>query len=309
MEHQPPPFFKKGPSPLARLAFFATLSVAAMVADSRFHYLNELRQGVSVAIYPLQQVLASPIRFAEHVWGYFSTQDQLLRENAELKRQLLEQSAQVQHAQSLQAEYEHLLALVEARRHQGERGVVAEVVHTGRNPFSRKVLVNKGSNSRIRPGMAVIDGKGVVGQVTAVGPFSSEVTLLTDKGQAVPVMVSRNGLRAIVFGAGRDGTLDVPFMPANADIQVGDLLLTSGIDGTYPRGLAVGTVSGVEQNAAYVFSRITALPAAGPDRHRFLLVLTDHPADEYPRADAELAERPDPAASSEHRKPHPGRRP
>jgi len=119
----------------------------------------------------------------------------------------------------------------------------------------------------------VIDGQGVVGQVTSVGTFTSEVTLVTEKDQSVPVMLVRNGLRAIAVGSGKDGSIDVPFMPVSADIQNGDMFVTSGIDGTYPPGLLVAQVTSVEKNAAYVFAKIAAKPAAGVVSHRYVMVL------------------------------------
>jgi rod shape-determining protein MreC len=125
--------------------------------------------------------------------------------------------------------------------------------------------------------MPVIDGAGVVGQVTQVGTFTSEVTLITEKDQSVPVMLVRNGLRAVAVGSGKGGSIDVPFMPVSADIQNNDLLVTSGIDGTYPPGLVVAVVTGVEKNAAYVFAKITAKPAAGVESHRYVMVLTSPP--------------------------------
>ena len=134
-------------------------------------------------------------------------------------------------------------------------------------------MIDKGLTHGARAGMPVIDGAGVVGQVTAVGTFTSEVTLITEKGQSVPVMILRNGLRAVAVGSGRDGTLELPFMPLSADIQNGDLFVTSGIDGTYPAGLVVAKVTTVEKNAAFMFARIVALPAAGVDHYRFVMVL------------------------------------
>ena len=152
--------------------------------------------------------------------------------------------------------------------------MLAEVLARGRNPFVRKLVLDKGLTQAIKSGMPVIDGEGVVGQVTAVGTFTSEATLLTEKDQSVPVMLTRNGLRAIAVGSGKDGSIDVPFMPVSADIQNGDLFVTSGIDGTYPAGLVVARVTAVEKNAAYVFAKITAKPAAGVDNYRFVRILT-----------------------------------
>jgi rod shape-determining protein MreC len=154
-----------------------------------------------------------------------------------------------------------------------DRGTVAEVLYSARNPFTRKVVVDKGITQGMQPGMPVIDGSGVVGQVTNVGTFTSEVTLVTEKDQSVPVMLVRNGLRAIAVGSGKDGSIDVPFMPVSADIQNGDVFVTSGIDGTYPPGLLVAQVTSVEKNAAYVFAKIVAKPAAGVENHRYVMLL------------------------------------
>ncbi len=162
----------------------------------------------------------------------------------------------------LRAEQDQLRALGGAKA-RFESGILGEVLYTARNPFTRKVVVDKGLTHGVAAGMPVIDGAGIVGQVTTVGSFTSEVTLVTEKDQSVPVMLLRNGLRAVAVGSGKDGSIDVPFMPVSADIQNNDLLVTSGIDGTYPPGLVVAVVTGVEKNAAYVFAKITAKPAAG----------------------------------------------
>jgi rod shape-determining protein MreC len=154
-----------------------------------------------------------------------------------------------------------------------ENGSIAEVLYTARNPFTRKIVVDKGLTHSIQSGMPVIDGTGVVGQITNVGTFSSEVTLVTEKDQSVPVMLTRNGLRAVAVGSGKDGSIDIPFMPVSADVQNGDVFVTSGIDGTYPPGLVVAEVTSVQKNAAYVFAKISAKPAAGVDNHRYVMVL------------------------------------
>jgi len=175
-----------------------------------------------------------------------------------------------------------------------------EILHTGRSPFTKRVVVDKGAQDGIRAGQAVIDAVGIVGQVTAVYPFSSEVTLLTEKNQAIPVLNLRNGLRAVLFGTGRDGLLDLPFIPINADVQPGDQLVTSGIDGTYPPGLAVAKVNEVERNPTYVFARITCVPAAGVGSNKFMLVLVPDPSQNAPYA----ATAP-PAEKSVDAKPRP----
>jgi rod shape-determining protein MreC len=286
MVRQPPPFFNRGPSPLTRLVFFIALSIMLMVADFRMHTLAGLRQSLSVLVYPLQQVAQSPVRLVTRTANFFTAQTQLQQENADLKQKLLEQSATAQAAQTVQAEHTQLLALHGAKSRYADRGVIVEVLYTGRNPFSRKIIVNKGSNDGLKPGLAVIDGKGVVGQVTSASLFTSEVTLLTEKGHAVPVAVQRNGIRAIVFGNGRDGTLDLPYLAERADVRNGDLLVTSGIDGTYPPGLAVAEVTDIERSSALVFSKITCVPTAGVENHKYLLVLTADPKADFPKMEA-----------------------
>jgi rod shape-determining protein MreC len=271
---EPPPFFHRGPSPLARLTFFALLAIATMIADHRFGALEAVRQSLSVLVHPLQQVAAAPGTALARVADYFASQDRLLRENENLKASLLEYAAAAQQLKLLQSEQEHLLSMTPARSRYATDGLLAEVLTRGRNPFVRKLVLDKGLTQGIKTGMPVIDGEGVVGQVTAVGTFTSEATLLTEKDQSVPVMLTRNGLRAIAVGSGKDGSIDVPFMPVSADIQNGDLFVTSGIDGTYPAGLVVARITAVEKNAAYVFAKITAKPAAGVDNYRFVRILT-----------------------------------
>lgn len=285
MPRQPPPFFNRGPTPLTRLVFFLAISIAIMIADHRLHMLGSIRQSLSVLVYPLQQIAQSPVRLVSRAANYFTDQTQLQKENADLKQKLLEQSAAAQSAQWIQAEHTQLLALNNAKSRYAGKGEIVEVLYTGRNPFARKIIVNKGSNDNIRQGFAVIDGKGVVGQVTAVSPFTSEITLLTEKGHAVPVAVERNGVRAIVFGNGRDGTLDLPYLADRTDVREGDLLVTSGIDGTYPPGLAVAAVTQIEHNSAQVFTKITCAPVAGVESHKYLLVLLSDAQANYPKAD------------------------
>jgi rod shape-determining protein MreC len=187
----------------------------------------------------------------------------------------------------MQVENEHLRQLLEARQSLDQPARMAEIVHAGRDPFVQKIIINLGSQQNVAAGQAVVDGLGVIGQVTRAYPFSSEVTLITDRELAVPVQVERNGLRAIAFGHGRDNLLDVPYLPVNVDIKEGDRLVTSGIDGTYPMGLAVATVTRIERNVDSPFARIVCVPVAGTDRHRQVLVLTtsEPPVNDLPPAE------------------------
>jgi rod shape-determining protein MreC len=286
---EPPPFFHRGPSPLARLTFFMLAAIALMIADHRFQALQTVRLSLSVLSHPVQQIAALPAQALGRFFDYFSSQDRLLRENQDLKVKVLEQSAAAQESRLLRAEQEHLLAMGAGKSRYAVSGTLSEVLYTARNPFTRKIVIDKGLNLGIQAGMPVIDGTGVVGQVTNVGTFTSEVTLVTEKDQSVPVMLVRNGLRAVAVGSGKDGAIDVPFMPVSADVQNGDLFVTSGIDGTYPPGLTVATVTSVEKNAAYVFAKIAAKPAAGVENHRYVMVLP-MPSSSAPRPDAKPEE-------------------
>ncbi|MDP2878324.1 MAG: rod shape-determining protein MreC [Sulfuricella sp.] len=271
MEHQAPPFFKLGPSPLARFVFFASISLVLMVLDARLNALDSLRQIISVAVAPLQRLAMTPAELLDRTGNFFVTQARLQNENAMLRQRQLVQAAQLQRMQAMQAENAHLRNILGVQQQRGESVAAVEIVYTGRDPFSQKITVNKGSNHKIQAGQPALDDIGVIGQVTQVYPFSSEITLLTDKDQAIPVEIVRNGARAIAFGHGQDGALELPFMAANADVQNGDTLVTSGIDGVYPAGLPVAVVTKIERNAA--FAKITCTPSAGVNRHKQILIL------------------------------------
>lgn len=273
MEHIPPPFFNRGPAPLVRLAFFASLSLALLVLDARFRYTEGLRSILALAVYPLQSIATAPAAIAERVSGYFTSQSQLREENAQLRAKLLAASQGAQRYEAAQAEAAQLRRLIGAGERLALKATPAEILYNGRDPYSRKVVIDKGSQHGVQAGSPVVDEIGVLGQVTRTHALLAEVTLLIDKDQAIPVQVVRNGLRAVAFGAGSSGMLELRFMAANAEIQNGDRLVTSGIDGTYPPGLPVATVARIERDAAYTFARIVCQPAARVESGRYVLVL------------------------------------
>jgi len=277
MNTQLPPLFKRGTSPLTRLVFFTLLSLLLFITDARLKYLETFRLSLSVVIYPLQKLATAPGLLLDRVSDFFATQSYLTNENASLKQQNLLNAAQLQRYQALEEENNRLRRLLNAR--DGFRGnaTLAEILYSGRDLFSRRIVIDKGRQDDIKPGQAVVDDIGVIGQVTRAYPFVSEVTLITDKEHTVPVEVVRNGLRAVVFGAGESDELELRYMPVNVEIQTGDELVTSGIDGTYPYGLPVAVVSRIERNAAYAFARILCTPNAGVDRNRYVLVLSSQP--------------------------------
>ena len=292
MEHQPPPFFRTGPSPLARLFIFTLLSLVLLGTDARLKYLDTVRKFASVIIYPLQRIASAPFSIVQRTSDFFTTQGSLQSENARLAQETLTQSAQLQQLTSLQSENEHLRKLLGARERLSSRTSFAEVLYAARDPFSRKVVIDKGSQQDVQPGQPVIDGLGVVGQVTRVYPWLAEVTLLTDKGHLVPVLNTRNGLRGVLGGTGNDGALELKFVPLNADFENGDQLVTSGIDGVYPPGLPVAQITNVERNAAFLFARIICKPLAGVASHKQVLVV--HADQKIPDRPAEEEKRPPP---------------
>lgn len=273
MEHTPPAFFKRGPAPVLRLTFFALLSVALIVIDARFRYAEALRSAIALATQPLQAISSAPAAALERVSAFFASQSQLSEENAQLRAKLLEAAQAAQRLEAAAAEGARLKRLVGAADRLPGAAMPAEILYSGRDPFSRRIIVDKGTRNGVRAGSPVVDETGVVGQVTRVHALLAEVTLLTDKDQAIPVQVVRNGLRAVAFGAGSSGLLELRYLAANAEIVDGDRLTTSGIDGTYPPGLAVATVTRVERDAANTFARVFCQPAAGVERGRTVLVL------------------------------------
>jgi len=274
MEHTPPPFFKRGPAPLVRLFFFASLSLALLILDARFKYAESFREVLALVAYPLQRAATLPFELGSRVAGYFTTQARLMEENERLRARALALSEEAQRFEAAQAESERLRRLIGAGESIAVRSMPAEILYAGRDPYAAKVFIDRGERQGVTPGSPVADDNGVVGQVTRVHAMTSEVTLLTDPDQAIPVQVLRNGLRAVAFGGGTAGTLELRFMAANAEIQNGDHLVTSGIDGVYPPGLPVATVVRIERDAERSFARVVCKPAAGVDRGRFVLVLS-----------------------------------
>ena len=277
MEHTPPPFFKRGPAPLVRLFFFASLSLALLVLDARFRYAEGLRSALALVAYPLQRAATAPFDLAQRISGYFTLQSRLMEENERLRASALALSQEAQRYEAAQAEAAQLRRLIGAGENIDVRSMPAEILYAGRDPYSSKVFIGRGAREGVKPGSPVADESGIVGQVTRVHAMTAEVSLLTDPDQAIPVQVVRNGLRAVAFGGGGAGTLELRFMAANAEIQNGDRLVTSGIDGTYPPGLAVASVVRIERDAAYAFARIVCQPAAGVEHNRYLLVLANEP--------------------------------
>ena len=243
-------FFNRGPSPVARLVFFCALSILLLFVDARYQYLESTRKILAVMIYPFQRLTAMPGEAVGRIAVYFETQNQLLTDNAKLRQQHDADAAQLAQLQAIQSEDTQLRTLLELKQRVDYPMQLAEIVYVERDIFKRKLIVDKGSQANVLAGQVVVDDNGVVGQVTRVYPWLSEVTLVTDKDHAVPIQLVRNGLRAVVFGSGDISEMSLRYMPVSSDIVEGDVLVTSGIDGLYPPNLPVARVVKIERDPA-----------------------------------------------------------
>jgi rod shape-determining protein MreC len=289
-----PAFFHRGPSPLARLAFFGLLSLALLFADTRYRYLESVRLAVAIVLYPVERALEMPGAAFAYVSDYFGSKRRLADENAMLRQELVARAPATQGYAREQAENARLRALLDVRAQYAATAVAVQVLYTSRDPFTQKVFVDKGTSAGVAAGAGVIDANGVVGQVTRAFPYMAEVTLITDRDQAVPVQVERSGARSVLFGNGTGRSPELRFTSPSADIRAGDRLVTSGLDHTYPPGLAVAEIVDVVRDSGQMFARILCKPLAGIDHSEFLLVLSQSasmPARPEEPGDAEAAKK------------------
>ena len=269
--HQPPPIFKRGPAPLARLFVFVAVCLALLVADLRFRYLEVMRNALSVVTYPLQMAASTPADVVRNASRYFGTLIDVQLENADLRRHQLGAGERLLRFEHLEQENAHLRELLQMSRRVETRSIAADILYNAPDPFARKVILDRGAQQGVEPGLAVVDANGVIGQVTRVHPIQAEVTLLTDRNQSIPVSVVRNGVRGVLYGVGR-GMLEMRHVLADVDIQPGDQLVTSGLDGVFVPGLPVATVTRVNRDAD-AFARIDCEPLAAIERSVQVLVV------------------------------------
>ena len=290
LDGTPPPFFRQGPSALSKLTFFSALALFLMVADARFEIAKPVRVAVATALYPVQWLAMRPVAWAQGGAQYFESLAVAQANEETAQRTLILQSQRANQVEQLSLENERLRQMLGLRERLPTPAQAAQVRYDVADPYSRKVIIDRGSLKGVVAGSPVLDENGVLGQVTRVYPMVSEVTLLTDRDQAIPVLNTRTGVRGLAFGdaASRAGGLELRFMAANADVQAGDLLTTSGVDGVYPAGLPVARVEKVERRADSAFARITCLPlalASGVDHVMVLQPVNDTTAPR-PEADA-----------------------
>ncbi|MEJ2769104.1 rod shape-determining protein MreC [Mycetohabitans sp. B46] len=273
MEYSPPPLFKQGPSALARLFTFVGLALVLLMTDARFQTLEVVREVIGTGLYPLQRAALVPRDLIVGGADLFVTIHSLRSENQALRDKNLQLSVHASQAAQLLAENEHLRRLLQLQQHSTIQTTPTEIQYDTRDPFTQKVIIAGGSRQDVQAGAPVVNENGVIGQVTRVFPLQSEVTLLTDKDQAVPVQVVRTGIRSIIYGTPKGDVLDLRFVPTSADVKTGDELVTSGLDGIYPPGLPVAKVIQVDRQTDTTFARVVCEPLAPVRGARQLLVL------------------------------------
>jgi len=274
IDRSPPPFFKQGPSALTRLMFFSALAIFLMVADAKWRVTQPVRAVVATALQPVQRALLAPVNWWGSAGGYLSGLQSAQNELRVVQRQATAQGERVMLASQLERENARLRELLALRPRIEVDSRAAEVLYDAPDPFTRKVVIDQGSTHGVFLGAPVIDSSGVLGQVTRVYPLTSEVTLVTDKDAAVPVVNARTQQRGVAYGLPQSGGMELRFMAGNADVQVGDELQTSGLDGVYPVGVPVARVVRVDRRADSAFARILLAPKAQPDGARHVLLLT-----------------------------------
>ena len=315
LDRNPPPMFRQGTSAFSKLLFCAALAVFLMVADARFKLTAPARTALALVLHPVQRALLAPVDAWERAGDYLRGTERAMAAEDLARRQLVQQAERMSRAAQLEVENRRLRALLELRPALPVPSIAAEVLYEASDPYSRRVVIDRGSRQGVQAGAPVINDAGVLGQVTRVYLFSSEVTLLSDKDAAIPVLNTRSLQRGAAYGGGEGGAMELRFMAANADVRVGDLLTTSGLDGVYPPDLPVAKVGAVERRGDSSFARVALQPLAQLDSVRHVLVLG--PVQELERARGEAhaasaaaaASTPARAGSAAHGSTHQGAKP
>jgi rod shape-determining protein MreC len=292
LDRNPPPFFKQGPSALSKLVFFSALALFLMVADARFTVMRPLRAALATALYPVQWAVMEPLRLVHGGGAYVESMSSLQAHADQAERQLAAQSLRAGKVEELMLENQRLRQLLELRAQINTPQQTAEVLYDAADPYTRKIIIDKGTTQGVVAGAPVLDGLGVLGQVTRAHPMVSEVTLLIDRDQAIPVLNTRTGARSVAYGdptSAAGSQLELRFMAGNSDVQVGDVLTTSGVDGVYPVGLQVAKIARIERRADSAFARIYCTPVAQVAGARHVMVLQPVGLPELPLPAAPIA--------------------
>lgn len=302
LDRSPPPFFRQGYSALTKLVFFSALALFLMVADTRLAVVTPVRATIASVLAPVQRALQVPVELVVGGGEYLRGLSNALGAENAARKQLAMQAERVAQAERLAAENVRLRALLALQPALAVRTLAAEVLYEAADPYSRKLFINRGLTQGVVAGAPVVNEAGVLGQVTLAYPLTAEVTLVTDKDAAIPVLNTRTQQRGAAYGGLAKGSaMELRFTAANADVRVGDLLHTSGVDGVYPAGLAVATVTEVERQAEGGFARVTLAPAALADGVRHVLLIEPLAAQLPPRPEPEV--EPAPRQTTKGRKP------
>ncbi len=286
VDRRVPPLFRQGLTPLSKLLLLGALSVLLMVVDARLRLGAPVRAAVATALTPLQWLALAPVRALQTGGGYFGSLQAAQQEAATARTELTRQAQRAAQVEHLSQENRELRALLGMRERLSVKAHGAEALYDAADPYTRKLVIDRGESQGIQPGSPVMDGYGVLGQVTRVYPLVSEVTLLTDRDQAIPVLNTRTGQRSVAYGQPRQGLLELRFVSASADLEVGDLLTTSGVDGVYPPGLPVARIHSVTRQGDGGYARVLGQPMARTEHSLQLLVL-DPPVGKQDRPEME----------------------
>ncbi|NMT65165.1 rod shape-determining protein MreC [Marinobacter orientalis] len=288
----------QGPVPGFRLLLIIVLSAALIVADERFDQLTPVRSAIGTGLAPIHWLGNAPSELSNWVAGLFTSKEELQAENEELRARLLILERRALKYAALASENNELRKLMNSSEVLDDRVIVGEVVAVSPDPFSHEVVINRGSRDGVEVGQAILDANGLMGQVEQTSSFTSRVLLVSDSSHAVPVEVVRNGLRAVLLGNGDTEALELVHVPDTADIREGDLLVSSGLGGRFPKGYPVAKVSRITKEQGEPFVKIEATPLANLNKSRLLLVVfspeqeaTDEAQDTVPRTEAGAAEQ------------------
>jgi len=275
LDRSPPPFFKQGTSALTKLVLFSAISLALMFADMRYNIVQPARWVLSLVVYPVQWVALRPQVLWDQIDDAFVGKQDALQTAEDARAQLLAQAVRSTQVEQLTLENQHLRDLLQLRERLNTSAMAAEVLYEAADPFTRKMILDKGATSGVQTSSPVMDERGILGQVTRVHPLVSEITLVTDREHSIPVLNTRTGARGVAFGeSGGAPLLELRYMATNADIEVDDILTTSGVDGVYPPGIPVAKVVKIERRADSVFARILCESLARVQGARHVMVLT-----------------------------------
>lgn len=291
LDRDPPPFFRQGPSALTKLAVCSALALFLMVADARFKVMQPLRVSLAAVMYPVQWLALQPVLALRAGADYFTSLRMAEAAKDDAHRRLGMQTQRANQVEQLSLENERLRKLLGLRERLQAQGLAAQVLYDAADPYTRKVIIDKGLTHSVALGSPVLDESGVIGQVTRVYPALSEVTLITDRDHSIPVLNTRTGARGVAYGdsSTHADAMELRFMAANSDVLVGDLLTTSGVDGVYPPGLPVARIEKVERRVDAAFARIYCQPLGLVSGASHLLVLQP--------VSAQIPPRPTPEAS------------